>query len=569
MPGPWQLDNSSMLTAQQATQLLMYDVSEAAGQSLKDAVALLNKLKTAWPHDFAACYSRSTSCHYLLARAGRAPIAAHAVKQHEDLIPKPNVQPAAKPRDREARVEYPLEQCLADGLVGQRAAIASVAAHVRRKENGWHSARHPLVLLFLGSSGVGKTELAKTLARYVHGDDPDAFVRLDMSEYQHRHEVSKFIGAPPGYAGHDDGGQLTRQLKRRPNAVVLFDEVEKAHADILTCLLQTFDEGRLTDGRGETVACTDAIFVMTSNLGQQEIADEAVRLRGGVAERLTQDPDLDLDEADALGNAFKTETMMPILKSHFKRDEFLGRINEVVYFLPFSEDQLYRLVRTELERWQRTAAERHAVHITWEAEVEQVLVGAYNIRFGVRSIQHEVDRKVVVKLAEAHEQGLFQTGDHVKLRVVPPGTEVQLLKIAKGVWEQVEEGRRQPSDPALVPRAVVAELLQRLQRLQGHYQGLQHQMATEGRQNAEVLQKEKGENMQLQMQYGDLVVQKTALEKQVDAAAEDLQKKGLLPTCCSSTVSAVHSHASYSFRRTRRPKKKFVYLKPASNFWPL
>ena len=194
------------------------------------------------------------------------------------------------------------------------------------------------VFLFLGSSGIGKTELAKQIAKYVHEDDKDGFIRLDMSEYQSQHEVSKFIGAPPGYQGYDDGiaslaralslslslhvrrpqgkrflhalsvgsseacrnrwsqshllagfafptfwhltgGQLTKKLKRCPGAVVLFDEVEKAHPDILTCLLATFDEGRLTDGKGETIECCDATFVMTSNLAQSSIADEAVRVR--------------------------------------------------------------------------------------------------------------------------------------------------------------------------------------------------------------------------------------------------------------------------------------------------
>lgn len=150
---------------------------------------------------------------------------------------------------------------------------------IRRKENGWADDEHPLVFLFLGSSGIGKTELAKQLAAYIHKDKPTGFIRLDMSEYQEKHEVAKLIGAPPGYIGHDDGGQLTKRLKKCPGAVVLFDEVDKAHPDVLTVLLQLFDEGRLTDGRGKTIECKNAIFIMTSNLASDEIAQHGLSLR--------------------------------------------------------------------------------------------------------------------------------------------------------------------------------------------------------------------------------------------------------------------------------------------------
>ena len=143
---------------------------------------------------------------------------------------------------------------LKEKIVGQEGAISVVASSIRRKENGWIDDEHPLVFLFLGSSGIGKTELAKQVAKYLHKDQlKKAFIRLDMSEYQEKHEVAKLIGSPPGYIGHDDGGQLTKRLKEFPEAVVLFDEVDKAHPDVLTVLLQLFDEGRLTDGKGKTI----------------------------------------------------------------------------------------------------------------------------------------------------------------------------------------------------------------------------------------------------------------------------------------------------------------------------
>lgn len=182
------------------------------------------------------------------------------------------------------------------------------------------------------------------------------------------------IGAPPGYIGHDDGGQLTKRLKKFPNAVVLFDEVDKAHPDVLTVLLQLFDEGRLTDGQGKTIECKDAIFIMTSNLASDEIAEHGLELRREAerirAERLKTSEgkyltsfnnffvltfmyiadDKSLDNI-VISRKFKDQVVKPILKAHFKRDEFLGRINEVVYFLPFSRSELIQLVDRELQLW--------------------------------------------------------------------------------------------------------------------------------------------------------------------------------------------------------------------------
>ncbi len=181
----------------------------------------------------------------------------------------------------EERRRFPLEMRLKENIVGQEGAITTVASAIRRKENGWIDDEHPLVFLFLGSSGIGKTELAKQVASYLFKNDKlkKAFIRLDMSEYQEKHEVAKLIGSPPGYIGHDDGGQLTKRLREFPEAVVLFDEVDKAHPDVLTVLLQLFDEGRLTDGKGKTIECKKAIFVMTSNLASTEIAEHAIGLR--------------------------------------------------------------------------------------------------------------------------------------------------------------------------------------------------------------------------------------------------------------------------------------------------
>lgn len=322
-----------------------------------------------------------------------------------------------KERQAEERRKFPLEQRLKQYIVGQEGAISIVASAIRRKENGWSDDEHPLVFLFLGSSGIGKTELAKQVARYIHKDNPSAFIRLDMSEYQEKHEVAKLIGAPPGYVGHDAGGQLTKNLRSCPNAVVLLDEVDKAHPDVLTVLLQLFDEGRLTDGKGKTVECKNAIFVMTSNLASEEIADHAMQLRSDVKRLSTKKDVEELSEEVTISRSFKDKVVRPILKRHFGRDEFLGRINEIVYFLPFSNSELNKLVSKELNYWAAKAKEKHNVILYWDTGVETLLAGGYNMHYGARSIKYEVERRVISKLAAAQESGLLKPGCSVHLIV--------------------------------------------------------------------------------------------------------------------------------------------------------
>ncbi|XP_054706573.1 caseinolytic peptidase B protein homolog [Uloborus diversus] len=325
-------------------------------------------------------------------------------------------------KEAQERRKFPLEQRLRKHIVGQEGAITNVAAAIRRKENGWYDEDHPLVFLFMGSSGIGKTELAKQVAKYLHKDKKEGFIRLDMSEYQEKHEVSKLIGSPPGYIGHDDGGQLTKQLKAFPNAVVLFDEVDKAHPDVLTILLQLFDEGRLTDGKGKTIECKDAIFIMTSNLASDEIANHALQLRAEAEEIAKQRysdniNDIEMFEKITISKCFKENVVHPILKGHFRRDEFLGRINEIIYFLPFSKSELFNLVQKELEQWALKAKERHGIELTWDKILLETLAEGYDVHYGARSIKHEVERRVVNQLADAHEKRLIDKGCAVHITV--------------------------------------------------------------------------------------------------------------------------------------------------------
>ncbi|CAG5135318.1 unnamed protein product [Candidula unifasciata] len=324
--------------------------------------------------------------------------------------------------EAEERRRFPLELRLKENIIGQEAAINTVAAAIRRKQNGWYDEDHPLVFLFLGSSGIGKTELAKQVSHYLHKDKKEAFIRIDMSEYQEKHEVAKFIGSPPGYVGHDEGGQLTKALTKCPNAVVLFDEVDKAHPDVLTIMLQLFDEGRLTDGKGKTVECKDAIFIMTSNLASEEIAEHALQLRQE-ASRMTKMrgadslEDLEQTEKVTISKTFKDQVVRPILKRKFRRDEFLGRINEIVYFLPFSPSELTKLVTKELQFWAKRAKSKHDIELMWDHKVVDVLAEGFDTHYGARSIKYEVERRVVTQLAMAHERQLINKGSKIKITV--------------------------------------------------------------------------------------------------------------------------------------------------------
>ncbi|MEE6473343.1 hypothetical protein FKM82_009971 [Ascaphus truei] len=267
-----------------------------------------------------------------------------------------------------------------------------------------------------------------------------------MSEFQERHEVAKFIGSPPGYVGHEEGGQLTKKLKQCPNAVVLFDEVDKAHLDVLTIMLQLFDEGRLTDGKGKTIECKDAIFIMTCNAGSDEIAQHALQLRQEAQEmstkRLAENlDDIQISEKITISRQFKENIVRPILKAHFRRDEFLGRINEIVYFLPFCQSELSQLVNKELNSWAKKAKQRHNITLLWDREVMDVLADGYNVHYGARSIKHEVERRVVNQLAAAYEQDLLPRG--CTLRITVEDSDKHLLK-GKGPSEEEGGGERKP-----------------------------------------------------------------------------------------------------------------------------
>jgi len=303
-----------------------------------------------------------------------------------------------------------IERCLEASVIGQPVAVTTLAKAIRRYENGWCTDDHPPVFLFLGPSGTGKTELAKQIAKYHHKNNEDAFIRLDMSEYQERHSVSRMIGSPPGYIGSQEGGYLTKALKKCNSAVVLFDEIEKAHPKMLTILLQLFDEGRLTDGLNETIKCRDATFIMTSNLASGVIARYIEKLRLG----LSRDEESGEDKSEGLHDVkrntfsisreFNDEIVRPILKEHFKLDELLGRISETIYFFPFSPEDVSKLATREMESWARKIKHNRSIELSWEPEIVKFICKGYNIVYGARSIKHEVETGVITEISECHSK---------------------------------------------------------------------------------------------------------------------------------------------------------------------
>jgi len=284
-----------------------------------------------------------------------------------------------------------VEDRLRERVVGQDEALLLVANAVRRSRAGLGDPRRPIgSFLFMGPTGVGKTELARALAEFLFNDE-HALVRLDMSEYMEKHTVARLIGAPPGYVGYDEGGQLTEAVRRRPYAVILFDEIEKAHPDVFNALLQVLDDGRLTDGKGRTVDFRNAVVIMTSNVGS-DLIQEASR-RGDDDERLK-------------------DKLMDVLRHTF-RPEFLNRVDETVIFKSLGRDQLERIVEIQLRDLRKRIAERKLqLEVTPEAKALLAQRG-YDPVFGARPLKRTIQRMIENPLAVEVLAGRFTEGDTI------------------------------------------------------------------------------------------------------------------------------------------------------------
>jgi len=300
--------------------------------------------------------------------------------------------PVSKMLEGEVKKLISMEDRLRQRVVGQDAALERVANAIRRSRAGLSDPKRPIgSFIFLGPTGVGKTELARALAEFLF-DDEHALLRIDMSEYMEKHAVSRLIGAPPGYVGYDEGGQLTEQVRRRPYAVVLFDEIEKAHPDVFNVLLQIMDDGRLTDGKGRTVDFKNTVIIMTSNLGSAYLQAESVL------------------SPEAFDRASKL--VMDALHAHFK-PEFLNRVDDIIIFRPLGKEQLVKIVDLRLEDLRRLLAERKISLELTDAAKELLFTEGYDPNFGARPLKRAIQRLVQDPLALKILDGEVLHGDHV------------------------------------------------------------------------------------------------------------------------------------------------------------
>jgi ATP-dependent Clp protease ATP-binding subunit ClpC len=291
-----------------------------------------------------------------------------------------------------------MEERLHKRVIGQEEAVKAVSDAVRLARAGLREGRRPIAtFLFLGPTGVGKTELAKALAETVFGDE-DAMVRLDMSEYMERHAVARLIGAPPGYVGYEEGGQLTERVRRRPYSVVLLDEIEKAHPDVYNVLLQVFDDGRLTDGKGRVVDFTNTVLIATSNLGS-DIIQRHLHIRDAASE----DP-----------SKLKRE-LMDVLRGHF-RPEFINRIDEVIVFHALGRAEIRSIVELQLERVKRTAQGQGVQLSVDDSLVEHLATAGFRPEYGARELRRLIRSELETGLARAMLANEIGEGDQILAR---------------------------------------------------------------------------------------------------------------------------------------------------------
>ncbi len=292
-----------------------------------------------------------------------------------------------------------LEEELHKRVVGQNEAIEAVSDAVRRSRAGLQDSKKPIgSFLFLGTTGVGKTELAKALADYLF-DDENAMTRIDMSEYQERHAVSRLIGAPPGYIGYEEGGQLTEAVRRKPYSVILLDEIEKAHPDTFNILLQVLDEGRLTDNKGRIADFKNSIIIMTSNMGAHIIQEKF--------------ENIDMDNRDVIIKSTKTE-VLGLLKKTI-RPEFINRIDEIIMFTPLNKDEVTQIVRLQLNALSKMLKEKNIAFSATEKAVESLSEKGYNPQYGARPIKRVIQREVLNELSKDILAGKITADSHILL----------------------------------------------------------------------------------------------------------------------------------------------------------
>ena len=304
--------------------------------------------------------------------------------------------PVAKMLQSEREKLLQLEDVLHKRVIGQDEAIIAVSDAIRRSRAGLQDAKRPIgSFLFLGTTGVGKTELAKTLASYLF-DDENALTRIDMSEYQERHSVSRLVGAPPGYIGYDEGGQLTEAVRRKPYSVVLLDEIEKAHPDTFNILLQVLDEGRLTDNKGRVADFKNTIIIMTSNIGSHIIQEKYETL----------------ENLESAGEAARVEVLGLLRKTI--RPEFLNRIDDIIMFTPLNKEDITEIVKLQLSQLKKMLSKQHITLDATDEAISFLANRGYDPQYGARPIKRVIQKEVLNNLSKELLSGTV-TADSIVL----------------------------------------------------------------------------------------------------------------------------------------------------------
>src|SRR5258707_1311046 len=343
------------------------------------------------------------------------------------LVSKWTGIPVGRLLEGEAQKLVHMEERLRQRVVGQDDALARVANAVRRSRAGLSDPKRPIgSFIFLGPTGVGKTELARALAEFLF-DDEKLMIRIDMSEYMKKHSVSRLIGAPPGYVGYEEGGQLTEQVRRRPYAVVLFDEIEKAHPDVFNILLQIMDDGRLTDGKGRIVDFKNTIIIMTSNLGSAFLQADALR------------SEEEFEQA--------SKQVMTTLHAHFK-PEFLNRVDDVVIFSPLGKEQLVKIVELRLEDVRRLLADRKISLELTDAAKDLLFTEGFDPNFGARPLKRAIQKLVQDPLALKILDGEVLHGDHLVVDADKKAGKMVFEVSKRGGEKEPAKTRREPKLPA-------------------------------------------------------------------------------------------------------------------------
>ncbi len=347
-----------------------------------------------------------------------------------ELVAKQTGIPVASMKESESEKLIHMEDRLHDRIVDQEEAVAAISEAVRRGRAGLKDPRRPIgSFIFLGPTGVGKTEVAKALAQFLF-DDEDAMIRIDMSEYQQEHTVSRLIGAPPGYVGYDEAGQLTEAVRRRPFRVVLFDEIEKAHPDVFNTLLQILEDGRLTDGHGRTVSFKETVVIMTSNLGMQEFKQHA---RKNIGFNMPQAKE-DNQEWEQLKIVIEGE-----LKKTF-RPEFLNRIDEIIIFHPLNEENLKKIIDLLVKEVEKLLSDRNIVlQLTDEAR-DWVFRKEYDPEYGARPLRRAIQRYIENPLSSKIISGEVKDGDTVTVSV---DKDVLAFAVTGSVADAAESGEEE------------------------------------------------------------------------------------------------------------------------------